>query len=177
MPSTGEGCPVRDGLRRWLPRSSKAPGGRQPLGQRRDDRGVLVEPATHSPLEQEEPELGGVPQRERRPARGPTPRPVGPGLLGICLCNPPNTVRFVLDAKWKHIGRGGSNPIHEIATSDLYQLYAYGKRYECRAVALIYPRSGNFTSPLTAQFFDGLKLLCLPFDVASPESAPEQRAL
>ena len=88
----------------------------------------------------------------------------------ISLRDPSNGVRFILDAKWKHIGRGGSGPIHDIANSDLYQLYAYGKRYECRAVALVYPRSGGFTSPVTIRFFDGLKLVCLPFDVGSPES-------
>ncbi len=87
----------------------------------------------------------------------------------ISLRKRPNTIRFILDAKWKHIGKAGANPIHDITSSDLYQLYAYGKRYECRAVALVYPRSSAFTSPLTARFFDGLKLVCLPFDVASPE--------
>ena len=89
----------------------------------------------------------------------------------ISLRDLPNAVRFILDAKWKHIGRGASSPIHDIASSDLYQLYAYGKRYECRAVALVYPRSSAFTSPFTARFFDGLKLVCLPFDVTSPESS------
>ena len=89
----------------------------------------------------------------------------------ISLRKPRNTIRFILDAKWKHIGRGGASPIHDITNSDLYQLYAYGKRYECRAVALVYPRSGDFTSPFTARFFDGLKIVCLPFDVASPESS------
>lgn len=87
----------------------------------------------------------------------------------ISLRRPRNAVRFILDAKWKHIGKGGSDPIRDIASSDLYQLYAYGKRYECRAVALIYPQSGDFTSPVTARFFDGLKIVGLPFDVASPE--------
>ena len=89
----------------------------------------------------------------------------------ISLRKPPDTVRFILDAKWKHIGKGGSDPIHGISSTDLYQLYAYGKRYECRAVALVYPQSGDFTSPLTARFFDGLKIVFLPFDVASPEKS------
>ena len=89
----------------------------------------------------------------------------------ISLRRPPDTVQFVLDAKWKYIGKGGSDPIHDIASSDLYQLYAYGKRYGCRAVALVYPWSGDFTSPVIVRFFDGLKLVCLPFDVASPEGA------
>ena len=89
----------------------------------------------------------------------------------ISLRDSSNAVRFILDAKWKHIGNGGSSPIRDIASQDLYQLFTYGKRYECRAVALVYPQSGDFTSPFTARFFDGLKIVCLPFDVASPESS------
>ena len=89
----------------------------------------------------------------------------------IALRSPRGNVRFILDAKWKDIGREGADPTRNIASSDLYQLYAYGKRYGCEAVALIYPRSGAFASPLACRFFDGLRLLCLPFDVASPESA------
>ncbi|MDE0627689.1 MAG: hypothetical protein OXH99_14945 [Bryobacterales bacterium] len=89
----------------------------------------------------------------------------------ISLRKPPDSIRFILDAKWKHIGKGGTSPIDDMTSSDLYQLYAYGKRYGCRAVALAYPRSYTFTSPYIVQFFDGLKLVCLPFDVASPESA------
>ena len=87
----------------------------------------------------------------------------------ISLRKPPNTIRYILDAKWKHIGKGGADPIRDVAGSDLYQLYAYGKRYECRAVALVYPQSGDFTSPFSARFFDGLKIVGLPFDVGSPE--------
>ena len=95
----------------------------------------------------------------------------GPTKPDIALRKPPDTIRFILDAKWKHIGKGGSSPIHDITSPDLYQLYAYGKLYECRAVALVYPRSHTFTSPCTVRFFDGLKLVCLPFDVASPEKS------
>lgn len=53
----------------------------------------------------------------------------------------------------------------------MYQLYAYGKRYGCRTVALAYPRSPGFTSPLTYGFFDGLRLACLPFEVTRPEAS------
>ena len=86
----------------------------------------------------------------------------------ISLREPTSAVRFILDAKWKHIGKGGSDPIYDIVSTDLYQLYAYGKRYECRALALVYPRSGDFTSPFTVRFFDSLTIVCLPFDIASP---------
>ena len=89
----------------------------------------------------------------------------------IALRSPSGNVRFIIDAKWKHIGGEGTDPTRNIASSDLYQLYAYGKRYMCDAVALVYPRSATFASPLACQFFDGLRLVCLPFDVASHESA------
>ena len=36
------------------------------------------------------------------------------------------------------------------------------------AAALVYPRTGRFASELRYRFFDGLPLICLPFDVAEP---------
>ncbi len=108
-------------------------------------------------------------QRLGKPMASIAGKPVFKTKPDISLRKPRNAVRFILDAKWKHIGKGESDPIRHITSSDLYQLYAYGKRYECRAVALVYPQSGDFTSPLTARFFDGLKIVFLPFDVASPE--------
>ncbi len=51
----------------------------------------------------------------------------------------------------------------------MYQLYAYGKRYGCKTVALVYPRTGDFEEPLRFVFHDGPTLLCLPFDVSQPE--------
>ena len=66
-----------------------------------------------------------------------------------------------------------SSPIHDIASSDLYQLYAYGKLYECRAVALVYPRSGTFTSPFTARFFDGPEARLRAVRRCVPSKLPE----
>ncbi|MDE0459865.1 MAG: hypothetical protein OXI15_21455 [Chromatiales bacterium] len=78
-------------------------------------------------------------------------------------------VVFVLDAKWKEISAGSGAPKHGIDQRDMYQLYAYGKRYGCRAVALVYPQTDAFKTELHYRFFDGLPLICLPFDVAHPE--------
>lgn len=89
----------------------------------------------------------------------------------ISLRKPSGTIRFILDAKWKHIGKGGPNPIHGITNSDIYQIYAYGKLHGCQAVALVYPRNQSFTKPRAVRFFDGLKLVCLPFDVGSREAS------
>lgn len=78
---------------------------------------------------------------------------------------------FVLDAKWKHIDALSEDPKHGIVQSDLYQLYAYANAYNCKRVALVYPRSRNFCDPLHYRFFDGSDLVCLPFDVKDPEAS------
>ena len=76
---------------------------------------------------------------------------------------------FILDAKWKDINTSRDATEHGIKQSDLYQLYAYGKSYGCTAVALVYPRTKEFSRILRCRFFDDLPLLCLPFDVTTPE--------
>lgn len=89
----------------------------------------------------------------------------------ISLCTSSGTVRFILDAKWKHIGENGNESIDNVNSSDLYQLYAYGKRYKCQTVALVYPKNNIFTQPRTFQFFDNLKLVLVPFDVSSSKAS------
>ncbi len=76
-------------------------------------------------------------------------------------------VRFVLDAKWKHVA-SGEDALQGIAPADIYQLYAYARRYDCKTVALVYPQHSDFKQEQTCTFFDGIKLAWLPFDVASP---------
>lgn len=85
-----------------------------------------------------------------------------------------NRVAFILDAKWKRIDPSADAPKHGIDQGDMYQLYAYGKRYGCDAVALVYPRTDTFTSRLLYRFDDDLTLLCLPFDVAKPEDSVQR---
>ena len=78
-------------------------------------------------------------------------------------------VAFVLDAKWKRI----EDPKGDIAQSDVYQLYSYGRKYGCPAVALLYPKTPQFNKPLRYEFDDAvddqpLALWCFPFDVVDP---------
>ena len=81
---------------------------------------------------------------------------------------------FILDAKWKKdITASGDAPKHGIHQSDLYQLYAHGKSYGCKAVALVYPQTKEFSRLLRYKFFDDLPLLCLPFDVTRPQCSVE----
>ena len=87
-----------------------------------------------------------------------------------------NDVRFILDAKWKKIDGTVSNPKHDVAQGDVYQLYSYGRKFGCRTVALIYPRTQQFQSPLRYQFNDKvcgqpLDLWCFPFDVLQPSAS------
>ena len=84
-------------------------------------------------------------------------------------------VKFILDAKWKDIDGSDYDQKHGIDQADMYQLYAYGKaygkHYGCKAVALVYPKTARFTRELRYQFFDGLPLFCLPFDVSNPNES------
>ena len=80
--------------------------------------------------------------------------------------------RFILDAKWKRLkSRAEDGEKRGIVQADMYQLYAYGRRYGCETVALVYPRTKNFDEPVSFVFHDDLKLLCLPFDVSNPEES------
>ena len=85
-------------------------------------------------------------------------------------------VIFILDAKWKRLNEEGNDSKHGISQADMYQLYSYGAQYRCETVALIYPKTEKFNSPLEYKFgpnFNNpsLKLFCFPFDVEKPETS------
>ncbi len=75
-------------------------------------------------------------------------------------------IRFILDAKWKHLDPAAPN--HGVSQDDAYQLFAYGKRYGCRRVVLVYPRTTVFHETLNFRFADDhdLEMACFPFNVA-----------
>ena len=90
--------------------------------------------------------------------------------------NAANRSRFYVG--FKEIDGLSSDPKHGVSQGDIYQLYAYGRKYGCPTVALIYPRTQQFNSPLSYEFIDEvtsqpLTLLCLPFDVEQPQSSVE----
>ena len=80
-------------------------------------------------------------------------------------------VHLILDAKWKRVDATTDDPKHGIQQADVYQLYAYAKRHRCGTVALIYPRNEFFRWSLRYCFFDGVRLLAIPFDVTEPQSS------
>ena len=81
---------------------------------------------------------------------------------------------WVADTKWKMIDENEAK--HGVSQGDMYQLYAYGKKYEqddCQGLFLIYPRNDCFTNEKKFWFDDKLWLKCLPFDCeADPKADP-----
>lgn len=89
------------------------------------------------------------------------------------LIRQPNGVTLVLDTKWKRInGKVGTQPgpgNYGIETADLYQLYAYGKKYTASDLFLIYPAHDTFREPLPVFCYDSdTRLHVVPFDVTKP---------
>ena len=76
---------------------------------------------------------------------------------------------IVLDTKWKLINGNrliGNEGKQGLSQSDLYQMYAYGKKYGSADVYLIYPKSDNFKSSKFEflRYDEELKLYILCFD-------------
>jgi len=80
----------------------------------------------------------------------------------------------VIDTKWKLLDEYAERKNYNISQADMYQLYAYGKKYtsvthEPRLV-LLYPSNPNFTNKLEHFIYEGdLKLEVVPFDFNKDE--------
>lgn len=76
---------------------------------------------------------------------------------------------LVFDTKWKTIDGTNTQRQYGIESSDLYQLFAYGKKYEACDVYLIYPASQTFHKPLDVFGYDpAMRLHVLPFNINQP---------
>ncbi len=82
----------------------------------------------------------------------------------------------IIDTKWKLLDQYAERKNYNISQADMYQLYAYGKKYfkgesEPR-LFLLYPANPNFTTALEKFIYEGdLKLEVLPFDFTKDEEA------
>ena len=78
---------------------------------------------------------------------------------------------FVFDTKWKTIqGRESGKPVgnYGIEQADMYQLYAYGKKYGANDLFLVYPANESFRQPLAVFDYDATtRLHVVPFDVTN----------
>lgn len=74
---------------------------------------------------------------------------------------------WVVDAKWKLLDQADLARNYGLNQGDLYQLFAYGKRYLAGAgqLVLVYPACETFTQPLeTFDLGGGLRLDAVPVD-------------
>ena len=70
------------------------------------------------------------------------------------------------DTKWKIV-----KSRYDISQADLYQLYAYGKKYECGELYLIYPKmDGVEQEPMKFRYDDEMQLKILYFDLEKDEN-------
>ncbi len=76
---------------------------------------------------------------------------------------------FILDTKWKRLNAEDGDLKRGVNQADMYQIFVYGKKYGCRKVALVYPKTVQFPKPLHYKFDEHLSLTCFPFDVTNPE--------
>ncbi|MBI5608903.1 MAG: McrC family protein [Deltaproteobacteria bacterium] len=78
------------------------------------------------------------------------------------------TAQWVMDTKWKRIHAARRSSNYDLSQADFYQLFAYGHAYlgGHGTMALIYPRTADFDSPLPVfRLQPGLELWALPFDL------------
>ncbi len=77
--------------------------------------------------------------------------------------------RKIIDTKWKLLDQFSEKKNYNISQADMYQLYAYGKKYKISGsepnLLLIYPSNPYFTKTLENFIYEGdLKLQVYPFD-------------
>jgi len=74
--------------------------------------------------------------------------------------------KFIADTKWKIV-----KSRDDISQADLYQLYAYGKKYECGKLYLIYPKiDGARQETMKFRYDDEMWLEILYFDLEKDEN-------
>ena len=74
--------------------------------------------------------------------------------------------KFIADTKWKIV-----KSRDDISQADLYQLYAYGKKYECGKLYLIYPKIDEVEQePMKFRYDDEMWLEILYFDLEKDEN-------
>lgn len=77
-------------------------------------------------------------------------------------------VMVVADTKWKLINQNAFNQNYMISQADMYQLYAYGKKYQHTGkqikLLLIYPKHASFFESLEFDYDQMLRIDVVPFD-------------
>lgn len=86
--------------------------------------------------------------------------------------------KFIADTKWKIIRQdiNESEKKYKISQADLYQLYAYGKKYECGKLYLIYPKIDDAKQEsMKFEYEKDMQLEILYFDLENDKLIPPNR--
>lgn len=82
------------------------------------------------------------------------------------------TVIKILDVKWKHINQNEIKKNYLLKKADMYQLFAYGKKYSSESLPslfMIFPKQEHFYNELNIFEYDkGLNLCVIPFNLSVP---------
>lgn len=101
----------------------------------------------------------------------------------IVATNENNQEQIIFDTKWKLLDETKENKNYNISQSDMYQLYAYGKKYDLKngfptepKLVLLYPSNPNFQKPLQDFIYEGeLVLSVLPFNLKNALSKRDEQ--
>ncbi len=91
----------------------------------------------------------------------------------IALRRGDGTFPLLIDTKYKTLAptdrKGG------VAQSDMYQMYAYARRYACPRILLLYPQTAGMTEPLRVRFtlHDGGAIEAATLDLRTELGKPE----
>jgi len=75
-----------------------------------------------------------------------------------------NGEKIIVDTKWKLIDLADETNNYKISQADLYQMFAYAKKYDSKKVVLIYPENENFKEERNFKFEDSIELVVFPWD-------------
>lgn len=79
----------------------------------------------------------------------------------------------VLDTKWKMLSASAYN--YGISQADMYQMYAYGKKYDADSVVLIFPKFDVVgAEPIFYESGDGVSVEVVFVDLRDPEKSVEK---
>lgn len=101
----------------------------------------------------------------------------------IVATNEDNHEQIIFDTKWKLLDESKENKNYNISQADMYQLYAYGKKYDLKngfssepKLVLLYPSNPNFQKPLDDFIYEGeLVLSVLPFNLKNSLSKRDEQ--
>jgi 5-methylcytosine-specific restriction enzyme subunit McrC len=80
-----------------------------------------------------------------------------------------NKWEIIADTKWKLLNEWNDSINYDISQADMYQLFAYAKKYKSKKLYLIYPKTENFTKRLEPFFYENWNekttLEVIPYDL------------